>query len=156
DFELPGAATAMVTEATGSVVMVGDFQKVDQSYRAGVLRLNLDGTIDPGFVPPLFDAMSGGTLESLVGVASDDVNRYAYVGGSFPRVGGTPQTLIARLSSATGALDASWAPTILDGTGGGWVQAIGVDQGSVYIGGEFLTVNGIARSHFAKLLNTGA
>jgi hypothetical protein len=151
DFETAGAITAMAPASGGALLMAGAFQKVDQTYRAGVLRLDADGSLDAGFVPPRFAA---GSINPLMALAVDPVNGAVYVGGSFTRVGGVTQAYIARLTAA-GAYDAAFAPTVATAPSSGWVQAIALDQGAVYLGGQFASINGSARSNFAKLTTTG-
>jgi hypothetical protein len=156
DFEQQSAATAMATEPSGAGLIAGNFQKVDQQYRAGLVRLEIDGTVDPNFNPPLFEgSYSYDGTDAFLALASDPTLGFVYVGGSFQSAAGLPRPGLARLSAVTGALDSSWAPAIDALPYTSWVQAIVVDQSSVYIGGRFTKVNGVPQSHFAKLTSSG-
>ena len=152
DFESPGAVTAMSPTSGGALLMAGAFQKVDKTYRAGLLKLNADGSLDASFVPPRFD---GGSINPLMAVAADPFGNSVYVGGSFTRVAGVAQAYVARLT-ATGSWDTTFAPSIATAPSSGWVQAIALDQAAVYVGGQFANINGSARSNFAKLTPAGA
>ena len=150
DFEIEGSAGALASEADGSALLAGDFEKVDHVYRAGLCRLEGDGSLDTLFDPPHTD--DGAWLA----VASDPFSGAVYAGGSFTKVGGAAHTFVARLDGATGALDATWTPLIDDAPYSGSVQALAVDQGAVYIGGDFSKVNGVARVNLAELTAAGA
>ena len=82
------------------------------------------------------------------------------VGGSFGAVNGTNRNGIARLN-ANGSLDGSFqngmSGVINDGGYSGRVEAVTVQpDGKVLIGGYFTTVNGTARTGFARLDADGA
>jgi len=152
DFEREGSVIATYSESTGSVVMAGDFQKVDQDYRAGLFRLAADASIDAGFVPPHFE---GGGLHEVLAVASDPAANKVYVGGAFTKAGGATHNLVARLDGVSGALDSAWTPSIDALPGTGSVQAIAVAADGVYFGGQFTHVNGASRSNITKLTAAG-
>ncbi|MFD1936956.1 LamG-like jellyroll fold domain-containing protein [Nonomuraea mangrovi] len=69
-----------------------------------------------------------------------------YVGGDFTTVNGQPRNRVAAFDVATGALDASFAPSV-----GNVVRALAVSASTVYIGGAFFNVNGATRSRLAAV-----
>jgi len=150
DIEIDGAAVASAPEPSGDLLLAGDFQKVDHTYREGLFRLLAAATLDPAFDPPRFTGpgVGNGRLEAVV---VDTASGAVYVGGSFDSVGGVPQNLVVRLDSLTGAVDPAWMPT----EGAGSVQALAVDDDFVYIGGTFQQVNGQPRSNLARLATSG-
>ena len=81
--------------------------------------------------------------QGLTITASPDGSRL-YVGGDFTTVDGQTRNHIAAFSTATGALDTSFHPTI-----GSQVAAIAATNSAVYAGGNFFTANGVARTRLA-------
>jgi RHS repeat-associated protein len=97
-----------------------------------------------------FSGNSGSSAQASVrAVASDGAGGW-YIGGDFRYVGGTRRERLAHIR-ANGSLDPYWNPGA-DGT----VYAIEVSGTNVYVGGEFSTVKGEARSGLAKLTGTDA
>ena len=154
DCERAGAVFATATEESGAVLLAGDFQKVDQTYRAALFRLLPDASIDAAFAPPRFSG--GGGLYPLLAVAADPASGQVYAGGYFTQAGGVAHNSTARLDGTSGALDPTWMTSIdaLPSTGN--VQAIAVAADGVYVGGQFTHVNGLSRSNIAKLSAAGA
>ena len=72
------------------------------------------------------------------------------IGGSFTQVGGQSHQRVAVFDKSTGALSSSFAPTV-----NGSVNAVlpGPTTTTVYIGGAFTQVNGVA-AQFVALVNT--
>ena len=154
DVEVEGSASAMTTEASGQLLVAGNFHKADQTYRGGLLRLKTDQTLDADFDPPRFEGGSN-AYSRLLAVESDPANGAVYVGGSFDKVGGVAQDLVVRLDGVTGAADPAWTPVHTGGPSVAQVQALAVDSGFVYIGGSFSQVNAIARANLARLTTAG-
>jgi hypothetical protein len=153
DCERPGSAFATYTESSGAALLLGDFQKVDQTYRAAFFRLEPDASIDAAFVPPRFSG--GGGLYPLLAVASDAATGQVYVGGYFTQADGVTRNSIARLDGTSGALDSSWTTSIDALPSTGSVQAIAVAADGVFVGGQFSHVNGASRANIAKLTPSG-
>jgi hypothetical protein len=99
-----------------------------------------------------WDGNNWSTLGS--GVAGGSVNAIkiresiVYVGGSFTDAGGVPANKIATWNGST------WSDIGQNITGGngvyGFVEAIGIGGGNVYIGGSFTSVGGISANRIAK------
>jgi uncharacterized delta-60 repeat protein len=141
----PTAILTMALQADGKVLIGGNFTLVKGASRNGIARLNADGTLDPTFNPgsgagPAENARVNGILVQPDG--------QILIGGWFATFNGTLRNGIARLN-ADGSLDGSFNP----GTGAdGVVRAIALQaDGNVLIGGDFSTVNGVARPGVARL-----
>jgi hypothetical protein len=79
-----------------------------------------------------------------------DVSGSVYVGGQFTSLGGVTRNRVAKLSTSTGAVDATWNADASDE-----VRALAVDSGgAVFAGGHFRTIGGLARNYIAKLSGT--
>ena len=150
DFEIEASAIASASEPSGDLLLAGDFQKVDHTYREGLFRLQAaTATLDPAFDPPRFGyGLGNGRLRA---VAIDAASAAVYVGGTFDSVGGVAQGLVVRLDAITGAVAPGWTAVQSPGS----VQAIAVDASFVYIGGAFQNVNGQPRSNLARLTPAG-
>jgi hypothetical protein len=74
-----------------------------------------------------------------------------YLGGRFTSLGSTARARTAKLSAATGELDAAWQPVAND-----QVNEIAVDgSGNVYLGGFFTQIDDTAQHQLAKLDTQG-
>lgn len=87
--------------------------------------------------------------------AFDQHGDYLYVGGSFTTIRNPQsdapqlsQQAVFRFNMATRTIDENWRPQI-DGSVEGLV--VSPDGNSVYLGGSFLTVNGVSKSRLVKL-----
>ena len=83
-----------------------------------------------------------------------EVGNKVFAAGSFTQVGGQTRTYVAAFDRVTGALDATFNPTIL-----GEVYAVtpGPTSNTVYVAGILRNVNGVALSKVALLdATTGA
>ena len=83
-----------------------------------------------------------------------EVGNKVFAAGSFTQVGGQPRSYVAAFDRVTGALDATFKPTIL-----GEVYAVtpGPTANTVYVAGILRSVNGVALSKVALLdATTGA
>jgi len=83
------------------------------------VRLNTDGTLDPTFQSPIFQANASDPPENEVGVFGppviDSATGKIYFCGNFRFVNGQPRKAIVRCN-ADGTLDSSFAPTELHAT----------------------------------------
>jgi uncharacterized delta-60 repeat protein len=130
----------------GRVLVAGTFAQVNGEPRSRVARLNVDGSLDTGFVT---DGITDGSAFVAVAAPGGKV----LVGGDFSSRLGTNRTRIIRLNS-DGSLDTSFNAGL---GANGSVYAIGVQsQGKIIIGGDFTTVNGTNRNRYARLLADGA
>ena len=86
----------------------------------------------------------GGVVYALAGSGST-----VYVGGAFDEVnGGTPRHALAAFAVNGNGSALPWAPSL---TGCCSVQALDVVGGTIYIGGDLTTIDGVARSRLAAI-----
>ncbi len=133
---------AIAIDANGNLYAGGDFTRIKESLVSYLVLLS--GTTA--------DVVSQWYLPccSVNAIGLSSANE-AIVGGSFTRIHGVPRNNIAKVSSATGQVDASWDPS-----SSGPVSAIAVDQNdAVYVAGAFGAIGGQDRYLVAKLYGIG-
>lgn len=148
-YGLDGRVTAIYVDPTGKVLVGGDFQK---PY-ASIARLNSDGSVDSTFNP-------GSGANGIVTRIARQSGGQILIGGEFTSVNGTDQNHLARLGSG-GALDSAYFGSGISGYS--WcgddtafsALIVGADD-SVYVGGTFSTIKGVARPMLARLLANGS
>src|SRR6185295_5865927 len=89
---------ALALQAGGKILIGGQFTVIDGRPRTGVARLNVDGSLDEGFV-----ADTNGTVFSLLVQSNGKI----LVGGGFSEIAGGQRSGLARLNS-DGTFDASF------------------------------------------------
>jgi hypothetical protein len=155
----PAAVAAPITDPVAAWVPDGEVKAVAVSGSTAYIGGNFTRIAPYTGSSARFDASNGQLkspwpeVEGVVNAVALDGAGGWYLGGDFRSVGGVPRTDLAHVLS-NGSVDPSWAPAT-DGT----VRALAVDNpsGPIYVGGEFGTVNGNARSHLAGLTRaTGA
>lgn len=128
----------MAVQPDGKILVGGQFTAVGSSARAGIARLNADGTHDTGFTPPL---LTGSVYKVLL-----QPNSRILLGGSFSG-SGLPNNL-ARLLG-TGQPDASYAGTAVPSS---TVRALLVQpDGKLVVGGFFATIGGQPYMSLARI-----
>jgi uncharacterized repeat protein (TIGR01451 family)/uncharacterized delta-60 repeat protein len=140
---LNGAVQSIDLQPDGRMVIGGDFTNV--TLRNRVARLNADGSLDSSFAPALLvdDTVNAVKVLGDGGVA---------IAGRFTQLSGVPRNRMARLSPE-GAVDQTLATS---GATNGTVEAIAFQgDGRLFVGGRFTEINGVARSHIARLGPTG-
>lgn len=135
---------SMAAEASGSILIGGDFTSVGGSDRHSIARLNSDGTVAD------FSLGSGadGAVYSIVTQPDGKI----LIGGDFTTVSAVPRNSIARLNP-DGSLDQSFDC----GTGAdGVVYALArQSDGKILLGGLFTSINGTRRMGIARLFPHG-
>ncbi|MFB8762957.1 delta-60 repeat domain-containing protein [Nocardiopsis alba] len=141
-----GTVTSLTEGPDGSVIVGGDFERVNGETRRGVARIDLaTGRTVRGFDATLDD----GNLYRLASDGSD-----LYLGGSFTAVSGESRAGLARVDTATGKVDPDFTPTISDQRRGGLrVQelALSPDGRRLVINGTFTKVDGEDRYQIAMI-----
>jgi hypothetical protein len=128
--------TVFTAAASGNTLYLGgSFNQVGPPTGSGV---PINGSTGQAASP--FAKVAGGSVNAVI---SDGAGGW-FIGGSFTAVNQIPRMGLAHvLSDGTVA---SWNPVA-----NGPVDALALDHGTVYIGGEFTNVFGVARNHLASI-----
>ena len=137
-FAVPASEALVATN--GAVFAGGSYTSVGGVARTNVAALDL-GTGHPTSWAPFVN----NTVNDMV---TDGT--WLYLGGYFGIVN-APRAYLARVSVASGALDATWAPTLYN-----FVTCLARAGSTLYVGGNFGYVNDQPRNTIAALdLNSG-
>lgn len=141
-----GTVRGIAIQRDGGIVIGGEFTAFNQVARNRIVRLKPDGTVDTSF------NVGTGADGYVMSVALQDDGKIL-IGGYFTAFNGVPRNRIARLH-ANGALDTSFDP----GTGfDNNVFSLAVTgTGQVIAGGDFTSLNGVARNRIARLNADGS
>ncbi len=135
----PGALTlAFAPQADGKIIIGGNFSAVNGTARAGLARLNTDGSLDAAYNP---GALPNGFVASAVLQPDGKL----IVTGMALRVGAGTSG-VARLN-ADGSIDPSFTAAV---TGAAYSCLLQGD-GKIVIGGDFAAVGGVTRNRVARL-----
>lgn len=137
-------------DANGRIIIGGvfSFKAYNGTACKSIVRLNVDGSIDPNFNPGM--GVNGGGVQCISMQADGKI----IIGGSFTGYNGRSRVQIARVD-ADGSLDDSFNP----GTGAvtGWVYATELQSnGKILVGGNFDQYNGIERRRIVRLNADGS
>lgn len=152
-----GQVFAVVPLAGGKTLIGGKFTFVNGTPRAGIARLNADGSLDATFNPG--NGFTGGQGEVHALALQPDGKVIA--GGNFDAFNGAARKGIARLLTS-GALDTTFTVGSGFAVGDAWrnrdrVQAVAVQSdGKVLVGGAFDSYNGVARRSLVRLNANGS
>lgn len=149
--EMPTGAdlgvNAMAVQGDGKVLIGGRFSSVSGAPPLGIARFNSDGALDTSF-----GAGMTGADDTVTAMALQSDGK-VIVGGLFVSVNGSARGRIARLEG-DGTLDAGFGNGLAGANNN--VLAVAVQgDGKVLIGGNFTTVNGVARNYIARLNSDG-
>jgi len=143
-------AIAVATDGSGDIYAGGYFSGYNGTGTNDLARLNLDGSLDSGFVT---GAGFGGGISFIT--PAIDGSGDIYVGGQFVDYNGTAVGSIARLN-LDGTLDATFA-TVIGFNESTSSAALATDgSGDVYVGGYFTRYNSSPASYMARLTAGGA
>ncbi len=134
----------------GKWYILGAFTSILGEARAGLARLNADGTLDRSFTAPAFD----GAIQRV----TPQPDGRLLVGGSFRHVGGVASGGIVRLNS-DGTRDAAFAvgDGFLSGPSGPLIYGLKVmNNGAIVVAGAFNLYQGVDTSGLIRLSATGA
>lgn len=145
---------AMAVQPDGKLLLVGQFDQFNGSARSNVVRLNTDGSVDAGFVPPLLNSFSTSKMPEVFAVRPQADGK-ALVGGYFQGYGSNGDSAPGLLRlNADGSVDASFALSAVANTGGE-VKAIALDSaGKIILGGGFQVFEGSQFFNYFVRLNT--
>lgn len=134
DAQQPARVDSVIRLSDGRYLIGGLFERVGAANRAGIARLNADGSLDTGFSAP------------------DVPNARDFAVDSQGRVYALSNSLLIRLLP-NGSRDASF-PSIT-ATPGGTLRAIEIDNDQLFVSGGFTSIAGSARNRLAKLSLSG-
>lgn len=143
-----GWVGAMALQADGKILLGGDFTTIQGVDRKWLARLNPDGRLDFSFL-----AGMAGIDGGLVAMAVQPDGKIL-IGGTFTRVNGVSRARLARLNP-DGSLDPSFLQNLYGPSSSVRGLALQSD-GRIYIGGDFYSVNGVARTNLARLNADGS
>lgn len=143
-------AVAPAANGKGTFYVGGQFAYFDNLLTDGIVRLNANGTIDPGFY------MGTGFNGSVFAITpATDGSGDIYVGGAFTTYNGFTANHIVRLN-ANGSMDTGFS------TGTGFndvvyaIKEAADGSGDIYVGGDFTTYNGNNSGRLARLNSDGS
>lgn len=120
-----GYVNALVVQASGKIVVAGDFTDYNGTACSRIARLNPDGSLDASFA-------TGGGFDNTVNALAIDASGRLVAGGGFANFAGTARKRVARLT-ADGALDTSFDPSATLGMQ--WCFTVATAGDTVYAGG---------------------
>jgi uncharacterized delta-60 repeat protein len=141
-----GDVNAVAIQSDGKMLIGGAFRNVAGSARAGIARLNADGSLDTSFNP-------GTGTDFDVFIIALQPDGKILIGGDFSTFNGVSRNGVARLN-ADGTLDASFNPG--SGTDVDVYAVVPLSDGKMLIGGDFTTYNGTNRRALIRVDATGA
>src|SRR5262249_28063719 len=108
--QLAGAISAIAVQKDGKLVIGGSFSSVNGTPRAGLARLNADGSLDSAFDPGSgLDVGQSSLPSGVVSAMVVQPDGKVLIAGSFSGVGGVNHAGIARLQP-NGSVDTSFNP----------------------------------------------
>jgi uncharacterized delta-60 repeat protein len=135
-----------VRTSDGKFIIGGSFTNYNGIARAGIARVNDDGSLDETFDP------GAGATGAVLALALDGSEK-VLVGGDFTEFAGSTVGRIVKLES-NGSIDSSF--NVGNGAND-TVQAISVlSDGKLALGGSFNDFNGFDRSYVVRLTSDGA
>ena len=136
---------SVTLQADGKLIVAGNFSSFNGVSNQGIIRLNSDGSADPGF-------NVGSFINGMINEAVIQPDGKILIGGSFTTYNGISRARVARLNS-DGSLDNSFNP----GSGlNNEVYSLTLQpNGKVLLGGLFTTCNGISRNYITRLNQDG-
>jgi uncharacterized delta-60 repeat protein len=138
---------SIVVQTDGKILVGGDYSSFNGNSRGRIVRLNADGSLDAAFNQN--GAGADNSIQSIVLLTDGKI----LIGGNFANYNNTSRTRFAKLNT-DGMLDAVFSPVNIAGS---IVQTISVQaDGNILIGGNFTTVNSVARNCVARLIATGS
>ncbi|MDL5048778.1 gliding motility-associated C-terminal domain-containing protein [Oscillatoria amoena NRMC-F 0135] len=134
---------SIALQSDGRIVVGGVINTFNGISRNGVVRLNIDGSLDTSFDP-------GVGTNNTVDICALQTDGKVIIGGGFTSFNGSVRNHIARLNS-NGSNDSGFNAG--SGTGAdNIVRAIAVQpDGKILIGGEFTFYNSIGRNRVARI-----
>ena len=136
---------ALAVQSDGKILIGGDFSQVSGFSRAGIARLNANGTLDTTFNALL----NGGAVVRAIALQRDGK---VVIGGTFSSASGSLRNHLARVNGAGGVLD-----TAFDPSPNGRIDTLLLQpDGDILVGGEFTTLGATSRVRVARINSDGS
>jgi len=151
DHQGPNAkVNALALQPDGRILIGGRFNRVGDAARGRLARLNVDGSLDRGFA----EGRAG--AEATVSDIALQPDGKVLVAGYFRKFNSSEKTNRSRIArvNSDGSLDLGFAEG-LSGAGGKTSALALQSDGKVVVGGDFSTMNGLARANIARLNENG-
>jgi uncharacterized delta-60 repeat protein len=145
----------LAVQPDGKILIAGDFTTVNGLPRTRLARLNADGTVED---TATFNPGTGPNSSVFCMTLQGDGK--ILIGGSFSMINGQSRPKIARLN-ADGTVESTATFNVGTGPSGGSffgrVHGLAVQaNGTILIGGDFTTVNGLPHNFIARLNADGS
>ena len=137
---------AIVPLPSGQLLISGAFSNYADTPRAGLARLNSDGTLDPAFDAHLNPS---GKVATVLRRGDGSL----VIGGLFTAVGEAARNNVALLNM-DGTLNTAFA--YAGGADGAVMATAAGPDGTILLGGGFSTYNGVSAGNFIRLLADGS
>jgi uncharacterized delta-60 repeat protein len=138
-----GIVNGLARQPDGKIVIVGDFNRVNNISRSTIARVNANGSLDVNF-------NSGSGFDFPPRDVLIDGNGKILVIGEFDNYNGQLHSKIVRLNS-DGSIDTGFNPNVDNSI----YTATYQPDGKILIGGTFITVNGQSVKGIARLNSDG-
>ena len=142
-----GEGRKIVAQGTDKLLLAADGE-VNGTTTVGLVRLNLNGTIDGSF---LGNSKPSSSVSAIALGASGSI----LIGGFFTAYDGVTTNHVARLS-ATGVRDATFTTNGGAGLNGAVSAILPLPDGKILLGGGFTSFNGTARRSLLRLNADGS
>ncbi|WP_374968279.1 hypothetical protein [Terrabacter sp. BE26] len=144
-----GTVNASAPDGKGGYYLAGDFSRVSDLRRQGLVHIKSDGTVDRAWPASAVTTTVtvGGVAKAQTGsvrtiaVAADRL----IIGGEFDAVNGVPSPRLAAIG-LDGNVISTW-----HASANATVNAVAVAGDKVYVGGSFTTVNGASRNYLSRV-----
>ena len=146
-----GSVSAIVVQPDGRIVIGGSFAAINGVPRAGVARLNANGTLDLTFDP-------GSGLDGAISALALQADGKVVVVGDFATVGGETRRQVARLN-ANGAVDLTFDAGLGPNSSAlavALLPSVGGAPQQILVGGSFSTFNGTNFNRIVRLNGNGS
>lgn len=142
-----GFVSSSYMQADGRLIVVGSFNKFDELTAGRIVRLNVNGTVDPSF-------NSGTGADRGIGsITYNPLNKKYLITGSFTTYNGVSAKGIALLNE-DGSIDQSFVSKGFSSDGGA-TFAKQLSNGMIVVSGVFSSYNEVRRSGFMILTPGG-
>lgn len=146
---ISGTVEAVIALPDGKVLVAGNLNSYKGIPCGKIIRLNADGSKDPGF------GTGAGPNASVTAMALQSDGKVV-IGGGFVSVDGVPSRHLARLN-ADGSMDSAFDVGTGISPASASIQAIVFQpDGKILFGGNFESYNGTPRSRMARLMGDHA